>query len=178
MYGKCFREWFENVLPRLKHNAVIVMDNTLYRSMQKDKYSTKNTTKADIINWFESKGDIVDTSMVTEELFQIVNTLKPIYEKYADETVKTHNIHILSLPPYHRELNPIELIWSAIKNFVRMDNSTLKIRDVKRLSIEGVQRVNSDLWKNCIEYAVGEEEKLWNMDFMIDEFMTDENHVF
>ncbi|KAL4085006.1 hypothetical protein QTP88_027855 [Uroleucon formosanum] len=172
MNGKCFRYWLESVLPRLKDNAVIVIDNAPYHSVKRDKYPNTNSKKADIISWLESKGHIVDPSMVIRELIPIVNTLKPIYNKYViDEMVKTYNKDTLRLPPYHRELNPIELAWSSVKNHVRMNNSTFELSDVYRLIIEGIHRVNSDMWKNFIKHVIGEEDKLWNMDFVVDELM-------
>ncbi|XP_022174483.1 uncharacterized protein LOC111036671 [Myzus persicae] len=175
MNGECFREWLESVLPRLKDNAVIVMDNAPYHSVKQEKCPNLNTRKADIIAWLESKREVVDKSMVIRELIPIVNRLKPIHNKYViDEMVKTHNKDVLRLPPYHCELNPIELAWSSVKNYVRKNNTTFKLQDVKRLLIEGVKRVDSEMWKNFIKHVVDEEDKLWNMDFIVDELTAEQ----
>lgn len=40
MNGDTFYEWFCGVLPRLKDNAVIVMDNASYHSVKKDAIPT------------------------------------------------------------------------------------------------------------------------------------------
>ncbi|XP_050065515.1 uncharacterized protein LOC126554479 [Aphis gossypii] len=113
--------------------------------------------------------------MVIRELIPIVNRLKPMHNKYViDEMVKTHNKDVLRLPPYHCELNPIELAWSSVKNYVRKNNTTFKLQDVKRLLIEGVQRVDSEMWKNFIKHVVDDEDKLWNMDFIVDEFTAEQ----
>jgi len=175
MNGECFREWLESVLPRLKDNAVIVMDNAPYHSVKQEKCPNLNTRKADIIVWLESKAEVVDKSMVIRELIPIVNRLKPMHNKYViDEMVKTHNKDVLRLPPYHCELNPIELVWSSVKNYVRKNNTTFKLQDVKRLLIEGVQRVDSEMWKNFIKHVVDEEDKLWNTDFIVDELTAEQ----
>jgi len=33
MNGDDFKEWFESLLPRLEHNAIIAMDNAVYGSL-------------------------------------------------------------------------------------------------------------------------------------------------
>ncbi|PSN56834.1 hypothetical protein C0J52_08287 [Blattella germanica] len=46
---------------------------------------------------------------------------------------------VIRLPPYHCELNPIELIWAQVKGYVARNNKTFNIKDVKRLLAEAVQ---------------------------------------
>ena len=66
MNGDTFREWMEGILPHLKPNSVIVMDNASYHSVKLDKAPTSNTKKADIIKWLEDKGEVVDRSHITK----------------------------------------------------------------------------------------------------------------
>jgi transposase len=40
---------------------------------------------------------------------------------------------VLRLPPYHPDLNPIELIWANVKQWVAGKNTTFKIKDVEQL---------------------------------------------
>ncbi|KAF0701571.1 DDE 3 domain-containing protein [Aphis craccivora] len=49
MNGDSFRDWLEGVLPRLKDNTVIIMDNAPYHSVKLEKCPTSNWRKADII---------------------------------------------------------------------------------------------------------------------------------
>ena len=67
------------------------------------------------------------------ELYGIVKLNKgpPIYK--VDEFLKRKGHEVLRLPPYHCELNPIELIWGDLKGFVGRGNSTIKAEDVKAL---------------------------------------------
>jgi len=37
---------------------------------------------------------------------------------------------VLRLPPYHCELNPIELAWAMVKTYVKQNNNTFNIDDV------------------------------------------------
>jgi len=176
MNGDSFRDWLEGVLPRLKENAVIVMDNAPYHSVKLEKCPTTNWRKADIITWLRSKGEVVDSTMVIAELLDEVDRIKPKYNNYViDEMVKANNKIVLRLPPYHCELNPIELAWASVKKYVRENNKTFKLPDVKKLLIEGVDRVSPDMWKNFISHVVKEEEKAWKLDPMVDDSMTAEN---
>jgi len=170
MNGQTFCEWMENILPRLKDNCVIVMDNASYHSVKLDKAPTASTKKADIIQWLENKGEVVDRTMIIRELLDIVKKIKPQHEKFViDEIANAQNKTILRLPPYHCELNPIELAWSSIKNHVRMNNTTFKLPDVKKLLIEGIERVDADMWKNFIRHTITEENRFWEIDDIMDE---------
>jgi len=175
MNGDTFREWMEGILPLLQPNSVIVMDNASYHSVKLDRAPTSNTRKADIIKWLEDKGEVIKHSMVITELLHIVKRLKPIHNKYViDELVKTKNHTVLRLPPYHCELNPIELAWSSVKNHVRMNNTTYKLPDVKNLLIEGIKRVDAEMWKNFISHTKKEETKFYEVDKIIDEVLSAE----
>lgn len=51
MNGSTFFEWFAKILPLLKENAVIVMDNAAYHSVKKDRIPVMSWKKQEIINW-------------------------------------------------------------------------------------------------------------------------------
>ncbi|CAI6377542.1 unnamed protein product [Macrosiphum euphorbiae] len=175
MNGDTFREWMEGTLPRLKPNFVIVIDNASYHSVKIDKAPTSNTRKADIIKWLEDKGEVVDRTMVIPQLLLIVKRLKPQHNMYViDELAKNSGYTVLRLPPYHCELNPIELAWSSVKNHVRMNNTTYKLPDVKKLLVEGIDRVDSQMWKNFISHTKKEEIKFYEVDNIIDEMLSAE----
>ncbi|KAL4091318.1 hypothetical protein QTP88_026021 [Uroleucon formosanum] len=149
MNGDTFREWMEGILPRLKPYSVIVMDNASYHSVKIDKAPTSNAKNADIINWLQDKGEVADPSMVIPQLLYMVKRLKPLHTKYViDELLKVNNNTVLRLPSYHCELNPTKLTWSSVKNHVRMNNTIYKLPDVNNLLIEGINRVDTEMWKN------------------------------
>lgn len=178
MNGDCFRDWLESVLPRLKENAVIVMDNAPYHSVKLDKCPTTNWRKADIVQWLEGKGEVIDQSMIIVELLEIVKRLKPLYSKYViDEMVLQHNKVVLRLPPYHCELNPIELAWSVVKGHVKSHNKTFKLPDVKNLLIDGINKIDASMWKNFVSHTKKEEEKFWEVDFVVDELLAETQRV-
>jgi len=104
-----------------------------------------------------------------------VKRLKPLHTKYViDELVKANNHTVLRLPPYHCELNPIELAWSSVKNHVRMNNTTYKLPDVKKSLIEGINLVDAQMWKNFISHTKKEEVKFYEVDNIIEEMLSAE----
>ncbi|XP_022161573.1 uncharacterized protein LOC111027488 [Myzus persicae] len=124
MNGDSFRDWMEGVLPRLKDNCVIVMDNAPYHSVKKEKCPTTQWRKSDIIDWLTSKGEVIDNSMIIPELLKVVKQLKPLYSTYVIDEMEQNKV-VLRLPPYHCELNPIELAYHTTKaedKFWDMDN--------------------------------------------------------
>jgi len=50
-----------------------------------------------------------------------------------------------------------------------MNNTTFKLPDVKKLLIEGIERVDADMWKNFIRHTITEENRFWEIDDIMDE---------
>lgn len=75
---------------------------------------------------------------------------------------------MLRLPPYHCELNPIELVWAQIKKYVAKNNTTYKLPDVRHHLEEGIKCVISAHWKACVEHVKKAEDKLWELDNIIE----------
>ncbi|KAL4097030.1 hypothetical protein QTP88_021870 [Uroleucon formosanum] len=181
--GDTFYEWFIKTLPLLKTNAIIVMDNASYHSVKKHKIPVRSWKKQAIIDWLESKGEIVEHSAVKHNLMKRVNKIKKKYDQYViDKYAKDNNKIILRLPPYHCELNPMELAWSSVKSYVRTHNNTFKLKDVLELLKKGVEHVTPKIWKNFIEHVKNVEDKFWELERITDELMDElpedvERHV-
>lgn len=78
MNGDTFYEWFCGVLPRLKENSIIAMDNESYHSVKKDPVPITAWKIEDIINWLKSKNIVFDKPMGKFRLLDKVNEIKPI----------------------------------------------------------------------------------------------------
>lgn len=170
MTGNVFEDYFRELLPSLEDNSVVVLDNAPYHSVKCEKIPNMSWKKNEIANWLKQKGFNADSSYLKKELLYIVEQEKGNYDKYViDEMAKKENKTVLRLPPYHCELNPIELIWAQVKNHVAANNTTFKLADVKRLLEEGVEKVTEEDWKKCIEHVKKEEAKLWELDNLIEE---------
>lgn len=150
MNGDTFKDWFTEILPKLDDKCVIVMDNASYHSVKKERVPTLRWLKADIINWLKSKGIKHEENMIKPELMELVKLEKHKYNAYViDELAREQGKIVLRLPPYHCELNLIELAWSQIKGYVKKNNKTFKIDDAKALVEEGVKGVTPEIWSYC-----------------------------
>ncbi|KAJ8975043.1 hypothetical protein NQ317_004078 [Molorchus minor] len=94
-------------------------------------------------NVFENYFD----NLIKKELLAIENLRKQSFMKYAVEDIaEKHSVTVLCTPPYHCELNPIELIWAQVKGF----------------------EVTPENWRKPVHHVIKEEEKMWDLDHLID----------
>lgn len=170
MNGDVFEEYFEQMLDLIPPNSVIVMDNASYHSRKIEKIPTNSWRKAEIIEWLVQKNITFEENMVKKELLSIVSLNKPRFTTYViDDMAQKRNVTVLRLPPYHCELNPIELVWAQVKSYVARKNTTFKMKDVKVYFEEALKTVDSEKWRNCVEHVIREEEKMWKLDHLIDQ---------
>jgi transposase len=68
----------------------------------------------------------------------------------------------LRLPPYHPDLNPTELIWADVKQWVASKNTTFKIKDVEQLCHQRFEETGQKEWHNVCQRMekLGKLEKL------------------
>ena len=83
---------------------------------------------------------------------------------------------VVRLPPYHCELNPIELAWSQVKRFIKENNMLFTLTAVKELTYKGFEQVVLAQWKKLINHVQREfEDKYWTDDGLqeeiVDEFV-------
>ncbi|KAL4090213.1 hypothetical protein QTP88_025112 [Uroleucon formosanum] len=168
MNGDTYFDWLKNVLPLLDDNCIIVMDNASYHSVKSEKFPTLAWKKCDIEKWLEEKGETFVRPINKPRLMELVNKIKLQYNSYMiDEYVKLQGKEVLRLPPYHCELNPIELALAFVKKHVKMNNSTFKLADVHKLLHEGVEKCTPEMWKNFVHHTQKEEARFWEIDFVV-----------
>ncbi|XP_026813621.1 uncharacterized protein LOC113554117 [Rhopalosiphum maidis] len=168
-----FFEWFCSILPLLKDDAVIVMDNTPYNSMKKEQAPIISWKKNAILEWLESKGVVItEPGMVKFELLQKVQQIKQQYERLVvDEEAKKFNKIVLRLPQYHNELNPINSALSLVKSHVKENNTTYNLNDFRKLLNDSIKRVTPEKWSDCISHTLKEEDTFWQVDFISDKIL-------
>lgn len=165
MDGERFLNWFNGIIPKLEPGSVVVMDNAPYHSVKVEKIPTASWNKQQILEWLQNKGISMDMSYLKKELLLKVAEIAPQYNKYlVDETAKNNGITILRLPPYHCKLNPIEMVWAQIKNYIAANNTTLKMSDVKKIFYDAIALVDANRWKKCCDHVIREENTMWGLD--------------
>ena len=82
--------------------------------------------------------------------------LEKIAYKYGHEIVR--------LPPYHCQLNPIELIWGIEKNYVASENKEHKLSEVEDLFRKKREEIDQETCKKCIKHVKRIEEEFYKSD--------------
>jgi transposase len=79
-------------------------------------------------------------------LFSLVEKIRPkekVY--YIDKLFAAHGHTVIRLPPYMCDLNPLELAWRQIKDYVRSHNtsedmSLTRLQELEQEAIKGVTK--------------------------------------
>ncbi|XP_054256828.1 uncharacterized protein LOC129000372 [Macrosteles quadrilineatus] len=178
MNSACFENWFENkVLPNLPPSSVIVMDNASYHSRTLEKFPNMSWRKDDIQQYLTTKEVEWTTTLVKAELLQLAEPFRSASKKYVvDEMAAEAGHTVLRLPPYHCDLNPIELAWANVKNNVALHNVSYKLQDVEEMLNNNISNLLPETWRSFVEHIKKVEDSLWELDNVVDE-ITDENRI-
>lgn len=171
MDSAVFETWFkQQLVPNLQQGTVIVMDNASYHGRKKEKVPTTSSLKGDIMNWLRSKNIEFPENALKKELMDIVNKFRSQFSSYEiDSYAKEYGMFVLRTPPYHCELNPIELVWSQLKRHVAQHNVKFKINLLEGLINDAFLSITSDHWKNYCKHVEEIEEGMWKADELQDD---------
>ena len=75
-----------------------------------------------------------------------------------DKIIEAKGHTSLRLPPYHADLNPIELIWGQIKHDIATRNTTFKGKDLVSLVTSGINNITKEYWKKCVQHTTDVED--------------------
>nr|CAH7752411.1 unnamed protein product [Callosobruchus chinensis] len=71
--------------------------------------------------------------MLKAELYSLIKIHKPRYKTCEIDKIMTEAGHSVSrLPPYHPDLNPIELVWASLKQYVAERNVDFNFKYVEK----------------------------------------------
>jgi len=164
-----FEKWFQTLLPKLKPNSIIVLDNARCHSALVEKLPSRSWKKDEIQKWLRDKGVEFTSCLVVAELLKLTKGVRDKYHAYkVDLMANEHGHTVLRLPPYHSEFNPMEMIWTQIKSYLETNSKTSKQAEVDLLLREGVQCITSENWKLCTQHVTKEEETFWEHDHLTD----------
>lgn len=127
--GKNFVAWFrDSLLPALKQPSLIMMDNAKYHLVYGDDVPKPNKMKKqECLTFLQSKQVEVPDNLTAVELKKMVKDyIKDKIPIECDRLAKEQGHELLLTPPYHSDLQPIELVWALVKGTVgrQYDNET------------------------------------------------------
>ncbi|CAG9135531.1 unnamed protein product [Plutella xylostella] len=167
-----FRKWIdEKLIPNIPPNSVIVMDNAAYHSTQIEKKPTMSSLKSVMQQWLERRGVQHDSSMRKCDLMKVIDEQNTEKKYKIDEILKENGHIVLRLPPYHPDLNPIELVWGYVKGeLARMSidsNLDKKIKDLELL----FSNYSTEKWRNCDDHVIKNEDEYYKSDRVFDDVL-------
>ncbi|XP_050665072.1 uncharacterized protein LOC126965483 [Leptidea sinapis] len=155
-----FNKWLrEKLIPNLPPQSIVVMDNASYHTVQVDKAPTMSSTKSEMQSWITSKGLSYLPTMLKAQLYEIIKEHKqlPVYE--ADVMLEENGHKVLRLPPYHCDLNPIELIWSVLKRRVAEKNVGQEANKIVHITEEEFATITAEEWNKECEHVIKMEDQ-------------------
>lgn len=167
-----FKNWFINLLENIPPDSVIVMDNIPLHSVVKEMTPTTAWKNNEIQDYLTKNNIEWSLDMLKGELLELAIIPKPQSVQYElDELAQLMGHTVLRIPPNHYEFNPIELIWTLIKEKVDADNKTFNLHDVEILTKSAIDSVTSDNWEKAVKHTRKIIELAWCKERMVDENM-------
>lgn len=167
-----FNKWTkEKLLPNLPARSLIDMDNAAYHSVQEDRKPTMASTKAVMQVWLQRHDVEFDLSLRKCDLLPLIKQhgAENVYK--IDEVLKAAGHEVLRLPPYHPDLNPIELVWGDIKGQlakIEIDSNL----DNKKITLEKLfAEFSVEKWVRCDSHVQKIEDEYCQHDRILDDAM-------
>ena len=159
-------------MPNIQPNTLIVIDNASYHSRRLEAVPTINTRKGEMQVWLTAHNIQFPERALKRELLSLIRLSNPQPKYVIDKLAKASRHEVVHLPPYHCELNPVELCWSQVKGHIKERNQKLTLSAVKDLTYEGFRRVGPEQWRKNISHVRDKvEDHYWIADNLQEEYI-------
>lgn len=121
MNYKLFKIYFQNcVLPNLPPNSIVIIDNAKYHRCYPagTLIPTSACNKSQLIEFLKSRNQEASMDEKKKKLLKRAKVFKDDIKTEIQMITEAAGHQLLYLPPYHPEVNPIELAWSYVKRNV------------------------------------------------------------
>ena len=169
MNWELFEKWFaERLLPNIPANSLIVMDNAPYHNILSEHSSpTPSCSRKKIIDWLEQNKIYCREDCLKPELIEIMKKIAPEPIYAIDEIAKSFGHEVLRTPPYHPELQPIEICWGVVKNHIARNCDFTMKNLIKQLDT-GFEKVTAETCSKIIARIRKVEDEFWSDDLQFD----------
>lgn len=160
-----FQKWFqEKLLPNIPKNSLIILDNASYHNtLSVNSAPTPTCSKERIRNWLESNKIPCSNDSLKAELVEILKKLAPEPTYAIDEMARTQGHEVIRTPPYHPELQPIEICWAVVKNEVA-SNCEFTMKELEIQLEIAWKKVTAETCRKIIKQVKKIEDKFWEED--------------
>ena len=159
------------LLPNIPPNSIIVMDNASYhKALIEDSAPIPTSSRKKIRNWLEQNDVPCRDDCLKVELITMLKKLAPNPTYVIDELACRNGHQVLRTPPYHPELQPIEICWGIVKNEVAR-NCNFTMKNLENQLEAGFNSVTSETCEKIIKGIRHVEDKFWEEDAQMDRLM-------
>jgi len=165
MNAELFQKWFrEMLLPNIPDNAVIIMDNASYHKvLSTSSPPTPTCSKEKIANWLNVNKIPFSRDCVKAELIVLLKKFSPEPTYVIDQIAEDYGHKVVRTPPYHPELQPIELCWGVLKNEVGR-TCDFSMKNLENRLETAFTKVTKDTCKKVIQKVRDIEDEFWEID--------------
>lgn len=164
-----FSKWFtEQLLPNIPENSIIVMDNASYHNItEENTFPKSNARKEALRKWLDDKGIPWGEDLLRSELYALCKLFEPKPDYKIDKIAEAAGHSILRTPQYHPELQPIEMCWGVMKNYMAK-HCDYTLQNFRNNLPSAFSQVTPKTCEKLIAKTVAEEDKYWFEDREID----------
>lgn len=171
MDAEKFHKWFlEKLLPNIPSESLIIMDNAPYhKALAPNSPPTPACRKAEIRKWLEENGFPCSRDCLKVELVEILKTARaePLY--MVDILAEQFGHEVLRTPPYHPELQPIEICWAIVKNEVGL-HCDFTMKTMEAYLERAFKKVTGLSCKELIQKIQEVEDNFLKSDAILDQY--------
>ena len=120
-------------------------------------------------DWLTSRGMQFLERALKCELYSLISS-NPVAVYAVNKMAKAAGHEVV--PPYHCELNPIEMAWAQVKGYIRSHNSLFTLTHVKQLVHTGFTQVSPENWEKLVKPVQDKvEDKFWEEDALQESYI-------
>jgi transposase len=155
-------------MPNIPENSMIIFDNASYHSILSDNSApTRKCSKARILNWLEKNKFACNPDCLKAELVELLDKHAPEPTYLIDELAQKSGHEVVRTPPYHPELQPIEICWGIVKNEVGR-NCDFTMSNLEVQLDKAFAKVTDRTCNKIIKKIRGVENKFWEEDAILE----------
>ena len=170
MNAEIFQKWFqEKLLPNIPENSLIILDNASYHNtLSASSAPTLTCSKERIRNWLEFNKIPCSNDSLKAELVEALKRLAPEPTYIIDEMAREQGHEVVRTPPYHPELQPIEICWGVVKNEVAR-NCKFTMKELEIQLDLAWKKVRPETCNKIIKQVRDIEDKFWEEDARLEQ---------
>lgn len=164
-----FKKWFcEKLLPNIPEKSLIVLDNASYHNvLTATSAPIANSSIGRMIDWLNQNKIPCNPDCLKSELIDVLAKFAPEPTYEIDEIAKERGFDVVRTPPYHPELQPIELCWGVLKNEIAR-NCDFTMKNLEAQLEKAFLKVTKETCEKVIRKVKEQEDTFWQEDVLLE----------